>query len=228
MQICVIGSGYVGLVTSVCLADTGHFVTGMDIDAEKVARLSAGDPIIYERGLSELLKTNIGSGRLRFTTDLNQAAGTADIIFLAIGTPPNPDGSANLSALEAVATELASRVVRDLIVVIKSTVPVGTGDRLEALMRKKSDQAVALVSNPEFLKEGTAVDDFMRPDRVVIGFEDEQAGQTVRQLYEPFVRNQKPILMMRRRAAERYAASGESEPAQFRPAAGGGRSRLRV
>ena len=209
MRITIMGSGYVGLVTGACLADSGNHVLGLDIDAAKVARLKQGECPIFEPGLAEMLERNLRAGRLTFTTDGQQAADFGDVTFVAIGTPPRDDGSPDLCNIEQACDALAAAMTAPKIVVVKSTVPVGTGARLEARMREKTEHAVDFVSNPEFLKEGTAVDDFLRPDRVVVGAEDEAAGQIVADLYEPFVRNQHPILHMSRAAAEmtKYAAN---------------------
>ncbi len=209
MRITVIGTGYVGLVSATCLADTGNHVVGLDIDAAKVKQLSAGISTIYEPGLQEMLGENLRAGRLSFTTDFAQAVAHGQVIFLAIGTPPRADGSADTSAIERACKQVAESMRDPKIVVIKSTVPVGTCDRLEQMMRRITRHPLHIVSNPEFLKEGTAVDDFLRPDRVVIGSEDSDAAAVIRELYLPFVRNQKPILLMRRAAAEmtKYAAN---------------------
>ncbi len=209
MQVAVIGSGYVGLVTGVCLADTGNHVVGVDIDAAKVEDLNAGKSTIYEPGLTDLLQNNLRGGRLRFTTDLAEAVKQAEVIFIAVGTPPRDDGSADLTIMKQVAGDLAETLDRAAVVVVKSTVPVGTCEMLEELINRTAGHKVAVVSNPEFLKEGSAIDDFLRPDRVVIGSDDAEATQVVRQLYLPYVRNQKPILIMSRRASEmtKYAAN---------------------
>ena len=209
MRISVIGSGYVGLVTGACLADTGSSVVGVDIDADKVAQLNRGECPIFEPGLAEMLSRNLAAGRLSFTTDLPQAVASGEVIFIAIGTPPRDDGSADLSHLESGCDAVADAMNGPKIIVIKSTVPVGTGARLEARVRERTAHAVSFVSNPVFLKEGSAVDDFLRPDRVVIGADDADAARRIRALYEPFVRNQHPILLMGRAAAEmtKYAAN---------------------
>ncbi|MBW7904135.1 MAG: UDP-glucose/GDP-mannose dehydrogenase family protein [Phycisphaerae bacterium] len=209
MQVCVIGSGYVGLVTAGCLADSGNHVTAVDVDAAKVAALGRGECPIFERGLEELLRANLAAGRLRFTTDFASAAADAKVLFIAVGTPGLPDGSADLKIVEQVAQQIAAALRGPAVVVTKSTVPVGTGARIEAVIRERCAHRVSVVSNPEFLKEGTAVDDFVRPDRVIIGCEDAEAGDTVAELYKPFVRNNKPILRMSRAAAEltKYAAN---------------------
>jgi len=209
MRLCVIGSGYVGLVTGACLADSGNHVVAVDNDADKVKRLSRGDPIIFEPGLEELLKSNLSAGRLRFTTDLRAATAHSQVVFLAIGTPPRDDGSADLSNIESVAVEVGAALSGYTVVVVKSTVPVGTCGRLAKLIAEHARHPFHVVSNPEFLKEGTAVDDFLRPDRVIIGAGDADAGEIVASLYVPFVRNNKPIIVMSRRASEmsKYASN---------------------
>jgi len=209
MRIGVIGSGWVGLVTGTCLADTGNHVVAVDIDARRIEQLSAGHCPFFESGLEELLVGNLKAGRLRFSTQLADAVREAHVVFVAVGTPPNPDGSAELAIVEDVARQIGPALTGPTIIVVKSTVPVGTGARLEALIRAASPHPCHVVSNPEFLKEGNAVDDFLRPDRVVIGAEDRAAGDTVAELYLPFVRNNKPILRMSRAAAEltKYAAN---------------------
>ncbi len=209
MRICVVGSGYVGLVTASCLADSGNHVAAVDIDAEKVARLSRGECPIFERGLEELIRTNLKSGRLRFTTSLGESVDRARVIFIAVGTPGRPDGAADLAAVERVAADIAAAMTGPAILVTKSTVPVGTGARLERIVAAQTSHPFHVVSNPEFLKEGTAVDDFLRPDRVVIGAEEREAGEIVAELYRPFVRKNQPILIMSRLAAEltKYAAN---------------------
>jgi len=210
MRVTVAGSGYVGLVVSACLSETGNDIVGYDIDKRKVDSLNEGQNPIFEPGLTELLVQGRKSGRLRFTTDLCEAIEHAETVFIAIGTAPQPDGSADLSGIESFARSMASEVKRPLTVAIKSTVPVGTGEHVEALINAESAHRVHLVSNPEFLKEGSAVRDFQRPDRVVIGFEHAESGEIIRELYLPFVRNQRPMLMMSRRAAEmaKYACNG--------------------
>ena len=208
MQLAVVGSGYVGLVTAACLADSGNDVAAIDRDVEKVRRLSAGEVPMFEPGLAEIVAENLRAGRLRFTTDLS-AARKAEVVFLAVGTPPRADGSADLSAIESVARELARTIERPTIVVIKSTVPPGTGGRIESLIASSGKHACPVVSNPEFLKEGDAVNDFLRPDRVVIGDEDRVAGDVIEELFRPFVRNNRPILRVSRIASEltKYAAN---------------------
>ncbi|MBN1489231.1 MAG: UDP-glucose/GDP-mannose dehydrogenase family protein [Phycisphaerae bacterium] len=209
MKVSIVGTGYVGLVTGVCLADTGNHVVGLDVDAEKVERLSAGHCPIFEPGLEELITANLRAGRLRFTTDPAEAIRHGEVLFLAIGTPPLPDGKPNLAYLEQAADSIAELADGPKVAVIKSTVPVGTGEKMEKRIAAKCKHAVPFVSNPEFLKEGTAVDDFQRPDRVVIGAEDAAAAEVIRELHLPFVRNQAPIIVCRRAAAEliKYAAN---------------------
>ncbi|MFQ5805295.1 MAG: UDP-glucose dehydrogenase family protein [Phycisphaerae bacterium] len=209
MRLCVIGSGYVGLVTGACLADSGNHVVAVDNDADKVRRLADGDPIIFEPGLEELLKANLAAGRLQFTTQARQGVARSRVVFLAVGTPPQADGSADLSNIESAAADVAKALSGFTVIVVKSTVPVGTCDRLERLIGRQAGHSFQVVSNPEFLKEGTAVDDFLRPDRVIIGTEDTEAGEIVAALYTPFVRNNKPIMIMSRRASEmsKYASN---------------------
>jgi UDPglucose 6-dehydrogenase len=210
MRICIVGSGYVGLVTGACLADSGNHVISVDNDARKVETLTGGRCTFFEPGLEELMVANMRAGRLRFTTDLLDGVRQSKVVFIAVGTPARPDGSADLSAVEAVAAAIAKALSGPTVVVTKSTVPVGTGARLEELMRPHARFPFHVVSNPEFLKEGNAVEDFLRPDRVVVGADDEEAGAVVAELYKPFVRNNKPIHRMSRLAAEmsKYAANG--------------------
>lgn len=198
------------MVLGACLADTGNDVIGYDIDAEKVRTLNEGKNPIFEPGLTELLVNGLQHKRLHFTTNIKDAIDHAQVVFIAIGTAPRPDGSADLSGIEAFAWDMATVTSRPMTVAIKSTVPVGTCERVEKLINEKCAHAVHVVSNPEFLKEGSAVFDFQRPDRVVIGFEHAYSGELIRELYGPYVRNQRPILMMPRRAAEmaKYACNG--------------------
>lgn len=209
MRLTVIGTGYVGLVTGACLADTGNEVVGADKDPDKIAILQRGQCPIYEPGLTELLQANMKAGRLRFTTDIADAVRHGDVIFIAVGTPPREDGSPDTSAVRAVADDIAQHVDRPKIAVLKSTVPIGTGNEIEEHINRRARHRVSVVNNPEFLKEGTGVDDFLRPDRIVIGAEDPQAAAVIRELHEPFVRNQRPIYVMHRIAAEmsKYAAN---------------------
>jgi UDPglucose 6-dehydrogenase len=180
-----------------------------DIRADKVETLNRGECPIYEPGLTEIIQTNLKAGRLVGSTDVAQAIDRAQVIFIAVGTPPQPDGSPDMRAVESVADTIADQIAEPKIVVIKSTVPVGTGDALESRINRRAKHRVRVVNNPEFLKEGTAVDDFQKPDRVVIGAEDPEAAACIRELHEPFVRNQRPIFVMSRKAAEmtKYAAN---------------------
>jgi UDPglucose 6-dehydrogenase len=209
VQIAVIGSGYVGLVTAACLADSGNHVVAVDTDAPKVEALRAGHCPFFETGLEELVRENLRAGRLRFSTDVTGSVAGVRMVFLAVGTPPRPDGSADLTAIESAAVAVAAGLTGPAILVTKSTVPVGTGARLEALIGAQTPHRCPTVSNPEFLKEGSALNDFLRPDRVIIGADDAAAGDEVAELHEPFVRNNKPILRMSRAAAEltKYAAN---------------------
>ena len=209
MKLTVIGTGYVGLVTGACLADTGNHVVAYDLRADKVEAINRGECPIYEPGLTEIIQANVRTGRLVGSTDAAQAIKHADVIFIAVGTPPRQDGSSDLSAVFAVGDAIAEHISEPKVVVIKSTVPVGTGDKLEQHINSRSPHRVRVVNNPEFLKEGTAVEDFQKPDRVVIGAADPEAANCIRELHEPFVRNQRPILVMSRAAAEmtKYAAN---------------------
>jgi UDPglucose 6-dehydrogenase len=209
MNIAVIGTGYVGLVTGTCFAETGNSVVCVDIDAAKVAAMQAGKIPIYEPHLDVLFERNISEGRLTFTTDLAEAVEKAQVIFLALPTPPGEDGSADLSYVLGVADELG-RIIRDYKVIVdKSTVPVGTAERVHTAVGAHAQVAFDIVSNPEFLREGYAVDDFMKPDRVVIGCSSERARRVMEELYRPFVRQGNPILFMDERSAEltKYAAN---------------------
>ncbi len=209
MKVTIVGTGYVGLVTGVCLADTGNHVIGLDVDADKVARLSRGECTIFEPGLTDLLQSNLAAGRFRLTTNLKEAVEHADVIFIAIGTPPKADGSADLSMIERAVVDIAKAVNKHTVLVMKSTVPVGTGARVEQLIASHKKHPIDVVSNPEFLKEGSAVDDFLRPDRVVIGTDSEHAATLMKELYAPFVRNNHPIIVVKRAASEmvKYAAN---------------------
>jgi len=210
MHIAVVGTGYVGLVTGTCFAETGNQVTCVDIDADKVRRLRAGEIPIFEPGLDLLFERNTSQGRLHFTTDLAGAVEKAEIIFLALPTPPGEDGSADLSYILGVAAQLGRLIRRYTVVVDKSTVPVGTSERVHAALAENLDPGLFdVVSNPEFLREGLAVEDFMKPDRVVIGTSSERARKAMNHLYLPFVRQGNPILFMDERSAEmtKYAAN---------------------
>ena len=205
----MIGTGYVGLVAGTCFAESGNDVICVDIDARKVDMLKSGVPTIYEPGLRDLLERNIEEGRLKFTTDLGSAVKASLIVFIAVGTPEGEDGSADLSHVLAVAREIARSVDEYKLIVTKSTVPVGTGDRVREEIAAITKTPVDVASNPEFLKEGAAVDDFLKPDRVIIGVESDRAEQLLREIYGPFVRTGKPVLAMGLRSAEltKYAAN---------------------
>ncbi len=209
MNITVIGTGYVGLVTGTCFAESGHDVLCVDNDEQKISRLLNGEVPIYEPGLEELIRRNTAEGRLRFTTDLNTAIGGAKIAFIAVGTPQAKDGSADLSAVRTVAKEIGQAMTAPLIVVNKSTVPVGTAKVVTEILEENTKHDVQVVSNPEFLKEGAAIDDFMRPDRVVIGTTSDEVAVVMKDLYAPFMRTQKPIIIMDPPSAEmtKYASN---------------------
>ena len=210
MHIAVIGTGYVGLVTGACFAEFGVDVTCVDIDSEKIARLSAGEMPIYEPGLDQLVTKNMQSGRLQFTTDIKQAVEQALVIFLAVGTPPKSDGSPDLSFVEAAADSVAEHMNGYKVLVTKSTVPIGTGEHLRRRIREKNPRLnFGIVSNPEFLREGAAINDFMRPDRVVIGSRDEEAIAIMRDLYRPLYLIEAPFVLTSLEAAEltKYAAN---------------------
>ncbi len=210
MKIAVVGTGYVGLVTGTCFAETGNNVTCVDIDAAKVDQMKKGIIPIYEPGLEVLFKRNCDEGRLHFTTDLAAAVKEAKIIFLALPTPPGEDGSADLSYIMGVAKDLSEIITDYKVIVDKSTVPVGTADKVHAVLAEKlSEDLFDVVSNPEFLREGAAVEDFLRPDRVVVGTQSTKAKEVMQRLYDPFVRQGNPILFMDERSAEmtKYAAN---------------------
>jgi UDPglucose 6-dehydrogenase len=209
MHIAVVGTGYVGLVTGTCFAETGNQVVCVDIDAEKVRKMKEGMVPIYEPHLDVLFERNIKQGRLTFTTDLEAGIQDAEIIFLALPTPPGEDGSADLSYILKVADQLGHLLKDYKVIVDKSTVPVGTSDKVREAIAKHATVAFDVVSNPEFLREGFAVDDFMKPDRVVIGASSERAFKVMEELYKPFVRQGNPIIMMDERSAEltKYAAN---------------------
>jgi len=207
----MIGAGYVGLVSGACLADFGHRVTCVDLDQGKIDALHAGRMPIYEPGLAELVSANVASGRLHFTNDLAEGARDAEAIFIAVGTPSRRgDGHADLTYVYQAARDIAKIATRPIVVVTKSTVPVGTGDEVERIFREDApDLDVQVVSNPEFLREGAAIGDFKRPDRIVIGTEDPRAQGVMREIYRPLYLNQAPILFTGRRTAEltKYAAN---------------------
>ncbi|MBM3396846.1 MAG: UDP-glucose/GDP-mannose dehydrogenase family protein, partial [Betaproteobacteria bacterium] len=214
MKVSVIGSGYVGLVTGSCLAELGNEVVCLDIDEGKIARLRRGDVPIHEPGLASLVQGNVAAGRLRFTSDIDESVRHGTLQMIAVGTPPGEDGSADLSYVLAAARSIGSRMREYKVIVDKSTVPVGTADRVrgviaEELALRKDPVPFSVVSNPEFLKEGAAVEDFMRPDRIVIGADDERANQLMRELYAPRQRNHERFIFMDVRSAEltKYAAN---------------------
>jgi len=211
MRIVMIGTGYVGLVSGACFSDFGHDVVCVDKDAGKVDALLAGRIPIFEPGLDQLVANNFEAGRLAFTLDLAAAVPEADAVFIAVGTPSRRgDGHADLSYVHAAAEEMAPLLRPGAVVVTKSTVPVGTGDTVERIIRKhRPDLEFSVASNPEFLREGAAIDDFKRPDRVVVGVNDEHAETVLREIYRPLVRSESPLLVMSRRAAEltKYAAN---------------------
>jgi UDPglucose 6-dehydrogenase len=208
-KIAVVGTGYVGLVTGTCFAETGNNVTCIDIDKNKVERLKNGEVPIYEPNLDVLFDRNISAGRLSFTTSLSEGIKDAEIIFLALPTPPGEDGSADLSYILGVADELGKLLTDYKVIVDKSTVPVGTAEKVTQAIAKHAKVDFAVVSNPEFLREGFAVSDFLKPDRVVIGTSDERAKKVMESLYKPFVRQGNPIYFMDEKSAEltKYAAN---------------------
>lgn len=214
MKLCIIGTGYVGLVTGTCFAEMGNNVICVDIDEAKIAMLNRGEVPIYEPGLKEMIDTNSAAGRITFTTGLKDAVQRSEIIFIAVGTPADEDGSADLSHVIDVSKSIAQYVNEPKIIVTKSTVPVGTADlvrqTIKARMRELDNvHEFTIVSNPEFLKEGAAIDDFMKPDRVILGVEDEEAAKIMKELYEPFSRGAERILVMNIRSAEmtKYASN---------------------
>lgn len=209
MNIAVIGTGYVGLVAGTCFAESGNDVICADIDEEKIARLNRGEIPIYEPGLDELIQSNTTAGRLIFSTEIAGAIQGSEIIFIAVGTPQDTDGSADLKYVLGVAEQIGKNMNGPKIVVNKSTVPVGTAELVAAEISKHTDKPFDVVSNPEFLKEGSAIDDFMKPDRVVIGTSSVEAAEIMRELYSPFVRTDNPILVMDVKSAEvtKYAAN---------------------
>ena len=214
MKITIIGTGYVGLVSGACFAEIGNDVLCVDVDARKIGILKAGDIPIYEPGLEDMVRRNVAAGRLNFTTDIEASVNFGDIQFIAVGTPPDEDGSADLQYVVAAARNIGRYMKGFKLVVDKSTVPVGTADRVQAVIREElaargADISFSVASNPEFLKEGAAVDDFMKPDRIVIGTGDEKATQLLRALYAPFQRNHERLVVMDVRSAEltKYAAN---------------------
>ncbi len=210
MKIAVVGTGYVGLVSGTCFSETGNEVTCIDIDKSKVEKLRSKELTIYEPGLEVIFKRNVDAGRLHFTTDLKEGIKNAEIIFLALPTPPGADGSADLKYILGVAKDLSNLITDYKVIVDKSTVPVGTAEKVrDILAQKLSADHFDVVSNPEFLREGVAVDDFLKPDRIVIGTSSERAKEVMSRLYKPFVRQGNPIYFMDERSAEmtKYAAN---------------------
>ena len=214
MKITVIGTGYVGLVSGACLAEVGNHVLCLDVDAKKIAILNQGGIPIYEPGLEDMVKRNVAEGRLHFTTDVELAAQHGLIQFIAVGTPPDEDGSADLQYVVTAARNIGKYMTEYKLVVDKSTVPVGTADKVRAALQEELDKRevgleFSVASNPEFLKEGAAVDDFMRPDRIIVGTDDERATNLMRKLYAPFQRNHERLISMDVRSAEltKYAAN---------------------
>ncbi|WP_412065356.1 UDP-glucose dehydrogenase family protein [Rhizobium sp. SYY.PMSO] len=211
MRITMIGSGYVGLVSGVCFADFGHDVICVDKDAGKIEALRRGEIPIFEPGLEQLVADNVRAGRLSFATDVETSVAASDVVFIAVGTPSRRgDGHADLSYVYAAAREIARHVNGFTVIVTKSTVPVGTGDEVERIVRETNpDAEVAIVSNPEFLREGAAIEDFKRPDRIVIGLDDERARSVMTEVYRPLYLNQAPLLFTTRRTSEliKYAAN---------------------
>ena len=209
MRIAVVGTGYVGLVTGTCFANSGNTVTCLDINADKIARLNRGEIPIYEPGLEELVIRSAKAGRLLFTTDTATAIRAAQVVFLAVGTPPSADGSADLSSLWKVVDSIAPHLDPEAVVVTKSTVPVGTCAGIEARLKERTGRECQVASNPEFLKEGAAIDDFQKPDRVVVGVRSAAVGEILRSLYKPFLRTEHPFLVMSPESSEmtKYVAN---------------------
>jgi len=210
VKVCVIGTGYVGLVAGTCFAESGNDVVCVDIDEGKIARLREGQVPIYEPGLEELIKRNVAEKRLAFTTDLATAVRQSLICFIAVGTPPGEDGSADLHAVMRVAAEIAEAMDGYKVIVDKSTVPVGTAERVRQVIASRTTHPFDVVSNPEFLKEGAAVEDFMKPDRVVIGGSSDKPIDLMKELYGPFVRNENPIIVMSAASAEMTKYAGNA------------------
>ncbi|MEQ8851271.1 UDP-glucose/GDP-mannose dehydrogenase family protein [Gimesia sp.] len=209
MKIAVIGTGYVGLVTGTCFSESGNYVTCIDIDETKVRRLQAGEVPIYEPGLEEMVKRNTKAGRLTFTTSYADVIPDSKCIFIAVGTPMTADGSANLDSIWKVAESLAPLLAEDAVVIIKSTVPVGTNRKLAEMLKSLTGREVDVASNPEFLKEGAAIEDFSKPDRVVVGVSRPEVSEVLHELYKPFLRTEHPFLSMELESAEmtKYVAN---------------------
>jgi len=214
MKITVVGTGYVGLVGAACLAEVGNHVLGLDVNPEKIRILKEGDIPIHEPGLLEIVRRNVENGRLSFTTNIEEAVHFGEVQFIAVGTPPDEDGSADLQYVTEAARNIGRFMTNEKVIVDKSTVPIGTGDKVKAaiaeeLKKRNVDIHYSVVSNPEFLKEGAAVEDFMRPDRIVIGTEDPKAIEVMKQVYAPFQRNHERLVVTNLRSAEliKYAAN---------------------
>ena len=209
MNICMFGVGYVGLVTGTCLAESGNDVVCVDIDEKKISMLKRGKVPIYEPGLEALIKRNVKEKRLTFTTDVAKGVKYSTIIFIAVGTPPKRDGSSDLSQVFAVARTIGRSINGYKIVVTKSTVPVGTSEKVKGIIARETDHPFGIASNPEFLKEGAAIEDFMKPDRIILGTEDPEVAEVMKELYDPFVRTGNPMITMDIRSAEmtKYAAN---------------------
>jgi UDPglucose 6-dehydrogenase len=209
MELCVVGTGYVGLVVGACMADFGHHVTCADTDASKIRTLEAGGIPIFEPGLDEVVERNVRAGRLRFSTDVAASVRGAEVHFIAVGTPPAADGSADLTYVLGVARTIGANMARASRVVIKSTVPIGTSDKVRAILAETAAYPFDVVSNPEFLAEGTAIEDFCKPDRIVVGYADPSSADVMNRLYGPLVRTGRPIYHMDNRSAEmaKYAAN---------------------
>ncbi len=209
MKVTVVGTGYVGLVAGTCFADSGNEVICVDVDDNKIDMLNNGKVPIYEPGLEQMLHRNVEQERLTFTTDIKTGVERSAIIFIAVGTPPDEDGSADLKYVLGVANDIGRYMNGFKVVVDKSTVPVGTADKVKETIKKQTKHNFAVVSNPEFLKEGAAIEDFMKPDRVIVGTDNEEAAEIMRNLYAPFVRTGRPIMIMDIRSAEltKYAAN---------------------
>ena len=214
MRLCIVGTGYVGLVSAACFSEMGNNVTCVDVNPEVARRLERGEVHIYEPGLDSLVQRNFKDGRLRFTTDLAQGLVNAELAFICVGTPPSEDGSCDLSHVEAVARQIGQTMQKELVVVDKSTVPVGTADKVRAIIaeelaKRDLELPFDVVSNPEFLKEGDAINDFMKPDRVVVGTSNERSAKLMRELYAPFARSRDKLIVMGIRSAEmtKYAAN---------------------
>ena len=208
--VAIVGTGYVGLTTAVCLAELGHDVVGIDVDPGKIGRLSAGDPVIYEAGLERLLADNLASGRLRFTTETSEAIGPADLVMIAVGTPPGPDGEVDLSFVERAAADVAAHLAGFTVICVKSTVPAGTNRRVGDVIARMNPAAdFALLSNPGFLREGRAVEEFINPERIVLGAEDARAFDIGRALYRPLTDRGRPLVGTSIKSAEvaKYAAN---------------------